>query len=784
MSVIGSISIKDNATSVMKNIRTEQSAFRKDVEKTKKELKSTWDKQYKAKLESSTAVKKAKELKGKLEPLRKKIVTAVAVKDMATDKIRSVTKKIKNAGKMVAKPVVNVVVKGTQALAGIGKGIASAAKAAGIGIAAVGAAGAAALKAIYNGSEEAAKAQIEAETKLEAVLGNVSSIQARGAGAAKAAKQELMGVASELQKVGVIGDEVTLAGMQQLATFQLSEKEITTLSAGMTDLLAQQKGLNATQEDAVGIANMIGKAMQGQSGALSKVGITFDEAQKKALETGNAEQRAAVLAEILQQNVGGVNKALAETDQGKIQQVANAYGDMKEEVGKLSLSLKAKLASVVMNNLPTIQKLGTTMVSTISKFADKAIPVIDGILSKAMPVIESVLSKIGKLAEGLTPVVSRVFRGLKGSAAAAKPFISDILRGFQKIEPQLSSFATTVFSTVRQIASAAMPVISSIIRTIQDVLPAVIPVLENVVSTVGSVLSAAAPVISGLVEGIGVVVSELAPVFSKIFSEIGEKVGSVLSFVGERMGFIQEAIGAAAPLISDILSTAWGVISPILDIAINIFKILFSVVQKVFPGIQKILQTVWKVVKPIVEGIGKVVGKISSWFGNVADAITGSGKSEDKVGKNASGDNNWRGGLTWVGEKGPELVELPKGSRILPNKESISVTSQIPKSPGVVKKAAKKQTQAVMPSAVPKTKEDSFTGIITELIREILDKIKERRDEKRSADEKKTDDKKASGARIIIQKLADEIVVRDEDDVDELAEKIAKKFLEVILNMN
>ena len=30
---------------------------------------------------------------------------------------------------------------------------------------------------------------------------------------------------------------------------------------------------------------------------------------------------------------------------------------------------------------------------------------------------------------------------------------------------------------------------------------------------------------------------------------------------------------------------------------------------------------------------------------------------------------------TWVGEEGPELVNLPRGSRILPNKESVSLTS-------------------------------------------------------------------------------------------------------------
>ena len=37
---------------------------------------------------------------------------------------------------------------------------------------------------------------------------------------------------------------------------------------------------------------------------------------------------------------------------------------------------------------------------------------------------------------------------------------------------------------------------------------------------------------------------------------------------------------------------------------------------------------------------------------------------------NAAGDENWRGGLTWVGEAGPELVALPRGSRIYNNQES------------------------------------------------------------------------------------------------------------------
>lgn len=41
--------------------------------------------------------------------------------------------------------------------------------------------------------------------------------------------------------------------------------------------------------------------------------------------------------------------------------------------------------------------------------------------------------------------------------------------------------------------------------------------------------------------------------------------------------------------------------------------------------------------------------------------------------KNASGTRNYGGGLTWVGEKGPEIVRLPYGSEILSNNRSMKL---------------------------------------------------------------------------------------------------------------
>lgn len=799
--VKGAISVKDNMTAVLRNIKQEQSAFRQDVDKTKKELQATWDKKRTAKLDATAASKAMTSLKQKMTPLRKKLVIAAAIKDMATAKVKALGNKVKAVGKMVATPVVKVVTKGAQALSSIGKGFAKLGKVAAVGVGAVAAAGAAGLAALFSGSTEAAKAQIEAETKLEAVLGNVKSIQAKGAGAAAEAKQQLMGVASQLQQVGVIGDEVTLAGMQQLATFQLSEKEISTLAGGMTDLLAQQKGLNATQEDAVGIGNMIGKVMQGQTSALSRVGITFDEAQEKALKMGTAEERAAVLAEILQQNVGGVNKALAETDQGKIQQMSNAWGDMKEEVGKVGLSIKAKFASVIMKNIPTVQKLGTTLMGTLTKFADFAMPILDKVLTNVAPVVEGVLNRMGSVADALTPVLSNIFDGMAEGAKTVKPVLDGIIKGFGPLLPPLTKFGTTVMNTIQQVATAVMPAIGSIINTVQAVIPSVLPVLETVVTTIGSVISGAAPIIAGLVEGIGTVVSALAPVFNTIFSGIAEKVGTVIDFVSSKMGFIQEVFNTVAPVIADVLSTAWKVISPIMDIAINVFKLIFNVVQKVFPGIQRVIETVWNIIKPIVEGVGSVLGKIGEGIGWLADKIGGGGGGS--VGSNAEGTNNWRGGPTWVGERGPELVDLPRGSRVLPNKESVQL--------------AKGATQPVVREIIQNTMEkpvvyaadnntspaleriDKRLGVISSLIAqrnregqgvnlpaaalqradngpEILPVPEPARRTERAA-------AAAQAVKVTIAKLADQIIVREDADIDRIGEAVAKQIVLAAQNM-
>ena len=112
----GVISLKDNATATLRAVRKEQSAFKREVDNTKKSLTKTWDKKYKARLDATAASKKAKQLSKQYAPLRKKIATAVAVKDIATSKIKAVGSRLKSIGKTVASPVVKLKDKASSAL--------------------------------------------------------------------------------------------------------------------------------------------------------------------------------------------------------------------------------------------------------------------------------------------------------------------------------------------------------------------------------------------------------------------------------------------------------------------------------------------------------------------------------------------------------------------------------------------------------------------------------------------------------------------------------------------
>lgn len=255
---------------------------------------------------------------------------------------------------------------------------------------------------IYAGGKliEMANKQAEAEQKLTEIYKSRMSV------GGKAVKSTLQLAAAE-QKAGVVGDEVQIAAAQQLATYAKYPSTVNTMLPAINDLLVQQKGLNATQEDAAGLANLFGKAMMGQTGALKRAGISFTKAQEEILKTGTEEEKAATIAEVVTQNVGNMNEAFAQTDAGKIQQAKNALGDMGEEIGAVLLPAVADLVSWMQDNLmPKLQQVIDYFKQhpEIAKFA-LAFAAITAALGPVIMVVGAFISAIGGIIT-IAPVVA------------------------------------------------------------------------------------------------------------------------------------------------------------------------------------------------------------------------------------------------------------------------------------------------------------------------------------------------------------------------------------------
>ncbi|MDR0266386.1 MAG: hypothetical protein LBJ04_24450 [Sphingobacterium sp.] len=221
-------------------------------------------------------------------------------------------------------------------------------------------------------SKQVYEQQSIAQTQLAAVMRNTI-------GASSEEFESIKRLTDAQQKLGIISSSVQMAGAKELATYVSKAESLEKLMPAMNDMLAQQYGLNASQEQAAQIASMMGKVMDGQVGALSRAGYKFDEAQEKILKTGTEAQRAAVLFDVVTTSVGGVNEALANTPEGKLKQQANNMADLQARVGSLVTVVQAALS-------PIIAKIGEFMDIIISFFEKnrEKITKIMGIISKVV----------------------------------------------------------------------------------------------------------------------------------------------------------------------------------------------------------------------------------------------------------------------------------------------------------------------------------------------------------------------------------------------------------------
>lgn len=206
------------------------------------------------------------------------------------------------------------------------------------------------------------KVQEKAENKLESV------IKATG-GAAELTADQMKKYASSLQDATTYGDEVTIDAMSIMATFKSIKGDVFKEAIKSAQDMAYVMNTDLNQA-----ALQLGKALESPElglTALRRSGVSFSTQQiaqiKKLVAEGKKQEAQLIMLKELQTEFGGAAANAANTATGATTQLSNAWGDLKETVGKavtpsieaikyLTKVIQANNAVIASESIPTWKK--------------------------------------------------------------------------------------------------------------------------------------------------------------------------------------------------------------------------------------------------------------------------------------------------------------------------------------------------------------------------------------------------------------------------------------------
>lgn len=220
-------------------------------------------------------------------------------------------------------------------------------------------------------------------------------------------------------------------------------------------------------------------------------------------------------------------------------------------------------------------------------------------------------------------------------------------------------------------------------------------------------------------------------IFEPVTSKINEiniavfKVGFGIA-IGGAIGYFKSMVVTLGNFIDGIISMYGGLITFITGIFTGDWKKAWEGVKEIFGGTFKALESLVRMPMNAVIGIinGAIAG-INKLGLTIPDWVPVIGGKDFRVNipvipQLAKGTENWKGGLVQVHERGGEIIDLPRGTRVYPHDKSIQMAY--------------------------------------------------RQGSKR-------------GASLILQKLADQIIIREDADIDKIVDKLADMLKKTSENM-
>lgn len=422
-------------------------------------------------------------------------------------------------------------------------------------------------------------------------------------------------------------------------------------SEGMSGVLKILKKETGGQSDKMAKLFSNSRAL---TAALALTGAQYDTFREKTAKMGKAQ--------------GSTQKALKDmqTSMSKIRKAVNVAKNSLTIFGDVVLQVVAPPATKVANKLSELSERFSKLSPSTQKFIVKAGMIVAAV-GPAVVIIGTLTTKVG----GLIGKANNLYASFQKASS-----ISTFIGPGGKIALVLGAIAIAavlVYKNWDKISAGAKKMKTATVKAL-NACSADTKKLGKTVKKIGSMAASAFKTIGKgakatlpFFRGVAKYVSgAFKAVFGKVFPFIIARTARWLKSTLDIIHGVTKMFSGLIKFLSGVFTGDWKKAwSGVKDIFKGAFEALTSIAKRP-------LNSVIALINAAISGLNKVSVKIPSW---VPGKYSGKsfGINLPKIPMLAKGTNNWQGGIVQVHERGGEIIDLPKGSRVYPHDKSVQM---------------------------------------------------------------------------------------------------------------
>ena len=389
-----------------------------------------------------------------------------------------------------------------------------------------------------------------------------------------------------------------------------------------------------------------------------------------------------------------VIKGLAEMDDPVAQSAAgvNLFGTMWEDLGPQVITSMSTASDAIDKSKESVEKLVNVKYDTLSGalgglWRTIQVDVLQPIGNQLIPYVTKGISFIQKFTDKwnkLEPATQKTIVKFGMVAAATGP----VLLGFGKVSTGIGTLVSDT-GTIGKVLKKL---------TGESGFSGLAKVMTGPFGIAAAAVVTAAVLVYQNWDKIGPIIQKIGQRFADFWKTVQPQLEPFINLVKEVASYLKETLEPAFEIVwkaaGDYVVKFFDNVSVIIDGALGVFEGIITFLTGVFQGdwekawngivqaVGSIFGTLESLVKTpinaVINLVNKAIGAINKISVDLPSAVGGGhiGFDIPTIQTLAKGTDYWQGGIVQISEKGGEIVDLPSGSRVYPHDESVRIARQ------------------------------------------------------------------------------------------------------------